>query len=370
MALVHDWLTGMRGGEKCLEVLCELLPGATLFTLLHRPGSVSPAIERHPIRTSFVQRLPFAATRYRHYLPLFPRAIERFDLRGYRLIVSSSHCVAKGVIPPAGALHLCYCHTPMRYVWDLFDDYFAVERVGWLRHAVIRHFARRLRRWDRATADRVHHFIANSRHVAQRIERCYGRQAEVIYPPVDTAFFAAAEKNDGYFLVVSALAPYKRVDLAVEAFNRLGLRLLIVGSGPEAGRLQARAKKNVEFLGWQSDAQLRHLYAGCRALIFPGVEDFGIVPVEAMASGKPVIAFARGGALETVLPGVSGLLFPEQTVESLVDAARRFDEGRFAPQTIRAHALRFDRENYRRRMKQFIGQCAERHFRQPLPFAA
>lgn len=365
-ALIHDWLTGMRGGEKCLEILCDLLPESTLFTLLHKAGSVSPAIERLPIRTSFVQRLPFAATKYRHYLPLFPRAIERFDLSGYDLIVSSSHCVAKGVIPPQGALHICYCHTPMRYVWDLFDDYFAVERVGWWKHQLIRRVARSLRRWDVATAGRVHHFIANSHYVQERIRRHYGRHAEVIYPPVDTARFEAVEGNAGYFLIVSALAPYKRVDLAVEAFNRLGARLLVVGTGPEAKRLQALARKNVEFLGWQSDEQLRDFYAGCRALIFPGVEDFGIVPVEAMASGKPVIALGQGGALETVLPNLSGLLFAEQTVDSLTDAVRRFDEGRFSPATIRAHALRFDRDVYRREMRHFIAERREQHFRTPL----
>jgi glycosyltransferase involved in cell wall biosynthesis len=370
IALIHDWLTGMRGGEKCLEVLCELLPGATLFTLLHKPGTVSPAIERLPIRTSLVQRLPFAGSMYRHYLPFFPRAIERFDLSGYELIVSSSHCVAKGVIPPSGALHVCYCHTPMRYAWEMFDDYFSVQRVGWVKHQVLKRVARSLRRWDAATADRVHHFVANSHYVRERIRRCYGRHAEVIYPPVDTSFFSVSASSGDYFLVVSALAPYKRVELAVEAFNRLGIRLLIVGSGPEEKRLKVLAKRNIEFLGWQSNERLRDLYAGCRALVFPGVEDFGIVPVEAMASGKPVLAFAKGGALETVIPGVTGLLFTEQTAASLIEAVRRFDEGRFSPSLIRAHALRFDREVYRRRMKQFIEERYDHHFRRPLQLAA
>lgn len=370
IAIVHDWLTGMRGGEKCLEILCDLLPEATLFTLLHNQGSTSPTIERMPIRTSLVQRLPFAAKKYRHYLPFFPRAIERFDLSDCNLIVSSSHCVAKGVIPPPGALHICYCYTPMRYVWDLFDDYFSVERIGYWKNKILRRIARSLRSWDVRTANRVTHYIAISEHIRERIRRHYGRHAEVIYPPVDTSYFSIAEKNDGYFLIVSALAPYKRVDLAIEAFNRLGARLLIVGTGPEEKKLQAMAGKNVEFLGWQSDEKVREFYAGCRALIFPGEEDFGIVPVEAMATGKPVIALARGGALETVLHGVTGLHFPEQTAESLMDAVRIFDESRFSPRLLRSHALKFDKENYRQRMKEFIEERYDHHFHRPVRIAA
>jgi glycosyltransferase involved in cell wall biosynthesis len=258
------------------------------------------------------------------------------------------------MIPPPGALHICYCYTPMRYVWDLFDDYFSAERVGRLKHRVIRRIARSLQRWDARTADRVHHFIAISQHVRERIRRHYGRDAAVIYPPVDTSFFSVAQGNDGYFLIVSALAPYKRVDLAIEAFNQLGLRLVVVGSGPEEKRLKAMARTNIEFLGWQPDEKLRACYAGCRALVFPGEEDFGIVPVEAMASGKPVIAFAKGGALETVVPGTTGLLFSEQTAASLIEAVRGFDEGGFSPQKIGAHALRFDREVYRCEMQRFI----------------
>ena len=278
--------------------------------------------------------------------------------------------MAKGVIPPPGALHICYCYTPMRYVWDLFDDYFSAQRIGYVKNKLISWIARRLRRWDARTADRVHHFIAISEHVRERIQRHYGRHAEVIYPPVDTSYFAVSERNDGYFLIVSALAPYKRVDLAIEAFNRLGQRLLIVGNGPEEKRLKAMAKKNVEFLGWQPDEKLRHFYGGCRALIFPGVEDFGIVPVEAMASGKPVIAFAKGGALETVLPDTTGLFFQEQAAASLIDAVQRFDEGRFSPSLIRSHALRFDQAIYRHQMKQFIEEQYDHHFRRPLRRAA
>jgi glycosyltransferase involved in cell wall biosynthesis len=370
VALVHDWLTGMRGGEKCLEVLCEMFPEATLFTLLHKPGSVSQTIEQLPICTSFVQHLPFAASRYRHYLPLFPRAIERFDLSEFDLVISSSHCVAKSIITRPDAVHICYCHTPMRYVWDLFDEYFGVERVGRLKHALLRRVAGRLRHWDARTAERVNHFIANSEHVRHRIQRHYGRDAEVIHPPVDTDRFRLSERTDGYFLIVSALVPYKRIELAVETCSRIGARLLIVGSGPEEKRLKQLAGRNVEFLGWQSDEQIREYYAGCRALIFPGEEDFGIVPVEAMASGKPVIAFGRGGALETVIPGLSGLLFSEQTVPRLTAVVQSFDETHFSPQRIRAHALGFDREVYRRKMRTFIADRFDQPFRPPLPVAA
>jgi len=360
VALVHDWLTGMRGGEKCLEVFCELFPEATLFTLVHRRGSVSSSIERMRIRTSFVQHLPWAETRYRNYLPLFPTAIEEFDLRGFELVLSSSHCVAKGVIPPPNALHICYCHTPMRYVWDVYHDYFGQGRSGPITRWMIPFFANYLRMWDVASAARVDYFIANSQHVRRRIWRYYRREAEVIYPPVDTQRFTLAEGDDGYFLIVSALVPYKRIELAVEAFNRLGERLVIVGDGPRRKALEKLAKKNIAFVGWQEPEKLVRYYAGCRALIFPGEEDFGIVPVEAQACGKPVIAYAVGGARETVKNAGSpedfatGLLFEEATPESLIDAMGRLESVAFEPKKIREHALQFDREVFKIKIKHFI----------------
>ena len=358
VALVHDWLTGMRGGERCLEVFCELFPAAPLFTLLHLPGRVSPAIERRRIFTSFLQQVPGIAARYRSFLPLFPWAIGRFDLSGYDLILSASHCVAKGIRVPPGALHVCYCFTPMRYVWDLYDDYFG-ERAGWLPRHLMPLVAPALRRWDVATSRRVHHFVAISSHVAERVARCYGRQAEVIYPPVDLSRFDLSEESDGYYLAVSALAPYKRVDLAVMAANRLGRRLVIVGSGQEEKRLRAMAGPTVEFLGWRGDKEVAERYARCRALLFPGVEDFGITPLEAMASGKPVIAFGRGGARETVVPldeapgEPTGLFFHEQTVDGLVDAIGRLEGNahRFAPKVLRAQASAFDRPLFRERIE-------------------
>lgn len=361
VALVHDWLMSMRGGERCLEVLCELFPEADLFTLLHHRGMVSPAIERLRIRTSFIQRLPAAQRLYRHYLPLFPTAIERFDFHGYDLIISSSHCVAKGAQRPAGALHISYTYTPMRYAWDLYGDYFD----GWsgpLKSWVLPAIMGRLRRWDLRACGRVDHFVAISRHVAGRIQRHYHREADVIYPPVDVGRFRLSRETGSYYLIVSALVPYKRIDLAVQACTRLGLPLKVAGWGPEERRLRSQAGPTVEFLGRCSDEELVPLYAGCRAVIFPGEEDFGIVPVEAQASGKPVIAYGKGGALETVVPlGApsavpTGVLFYEQTVDGLMQAIGLFEKeaGDFEPERLRAHAMQFDRPIFKDHIRSFI----------------
>jgi glycosyltransferase involved in cell wall biosynthesis len=360
VALVHDWLTGMRGGERCLEVFCELFPSADLYTLLHVPGSVSAAIESRRIVTSFIQRLPRAERRYRHYLPLFPAAVRSFDLRGYDLVLSSSHAVAKSVRVPAEALHVCYCFTPMRYVWDLYDDYFG-PRSGLAARVLMPPVAAWLRRWDRRTAAGVHQFVAISRFVADRIRRAYGRDADVIYPPVDVSRFRVDEAPGEFYLVVSALTPYKRVDLAVEACNRLGRRLVVVGTGSEDRRLRALAGPTVELLGWRDDAQTAELYARCRALLFPPLEDFGITPLEAMAAGRPVIAFGEGGARETVVPPgggepPTGLFFAHQTAEDLVDAIRRFEASaqQFEPKALRRRAETFDRPLFRERMHAYL----------------
>ncbi|MBI4519531.1 MAG: glycosyltransferase [Gemmatimonadetes bacterium] len=361
VALVHDWLTGMRGGERVLEAMVSLYPDAEIFTLLHEPGSVSRRIEQRPIRTSFIDRLPRAADLYRYYLPFFPAAVERFDLRGFDLIISSSHCVAKGVRHPRGVPHLCYCHTPMRYIWDRFDDYFGPSRAGtWLRGAMTI-TAPALRRWDVRTAQRVDVFVAISRWVAERIRRCYDRSAEVVYPPVEVERFRPAANRQDFYLIVSALVPYKRVDLAIEAFNRLRRRLVVVGDGPEARRLRAMAGANVLFTGRVSDEEVADWMGRCRAFVFAGVEDFGIAVIEAQAAGAPVIAYAAGGALETVIGvnghhesggaperrkgpatnGATGVFFHEQTVEALIDAVRRFEALHFDIAAIQAHAHGF-----------------------------
>jgi glycosyltransferase involved in cell wall biosynthesis len=371
VALVHDWLTGMRGGEKCLEALCELYPAATLFTLFYRRGHLSPAIERMDIRTSWLQRIPGWRRIYRHLLPLYPRAIESFDLAGYDLVISSSHCVAKGARAAPGATHLCYCHTPMRYAWDQYRHYFAPERLAWWNRRAIPALIERMRAWDVATAGRPHRYAANSRHVAARIRSAYGRDAEVIYPPVDLSPLRLGDGAGGYYLMVNAFAPYKRVDLVVEAFNRLGRELRIIGTGQDEARLKSRAAPNVRFLGWISPEQLREAYAGCRAFVFAAEEDFGITPVEAQGCGRPVIALGKGGVLETVTPhpgfpapnawpaaaaAPSGVLYADQTAEALIAAVRFFEahERDFDPAAIRAAVQRFDRPRYLAEITAFV----------------
>ncbi len=361
VAVVHDWLTGMRGGERCLEVICELFPEAHLYTLVYIPGSASPVIEKRPIHTSFIQRLPFWRHGYRRYLPLFPMAMERFNLKDYDLILSCSHCVAKGVIPAPDAIHVSYLLTPMRYAWDMYPEYFGQKKSNII--PLLIHY---LRMWDVTSSHRVDHFICISKHVADRVRKFYRREAEVLHPPVDTKRFVLRNEKEDFFLIVSSLVPYKRVDLAIKAFNQLGFNLKIVGSGPEEKRLRSLARSNIQFLGWQPDKVVSEYYSKCRALIFPGEEDFGIVPLEAMASGKPVIAYGRGGVLETVISydrdgqennrAPTGLFFYEQEADSLIGAVKEFEkiEKDFDPRAIRNHALRWDREIFKENLKKSI----------------
>ena len=342
VALVHDWLTGMRGGEKVLESICRLFPTTDLVTLVHVPGAVSPVIERRHIRTSLIQRLPYPARLYRHYLPLFPAAIELLDFDDVDLVISTSHCAAKAVIARRQAVHLCYCHTPMRYVWDQFDAYFGVERVGRWPSTAARRMAAWLARWDRDTARRVTRFVANSQHVAGRIARFYNRPATVLHAPVDTSFFTpGSAETDGSFLVVSALVPYKRVEIAIRAAAAVGVGLKIVGTGPDNARLRAMAGPTVEFLGSLSDEALRDAYRAARALVLPGEEDFGIAPIESLACGRPVIALGRGGACETIETGVTGLLVGEPRAEAFAQAMRDVASRTYEPAALRAQAERF-----------------------------
>ena len=295
VALVHDWLTGMRGGEKCLEVACRHWPQAPLFTLLHRPGRVTSVIENRPLHVSWLQRFPQVHRYYRYLLPLMPAASRSWKLPPGDLMLSFSHCVAKAARPPRGAIHVCYCFTPMRYAWHMRTAYFGSEQRHGIFSAATDHLLEWLRQWDWQTADRVDHFIAISRTVQRRIEECYNRSSIVIYPPVDTSFYCpAAAPREDYYLVVSAFAPYKRLELAIEACNRLKRKLVIIGTGQAEARLRALAGPTVHFLGWPPNEVVRDHLRRCRALLFPGEEDFGIVPVEAQACGTPVIAMARG----------------------------------------------------------------------------
>ena len=347
VALVHDWLTGMRGGEKVLEVLCERYPDAELFTLLHVRGSVSPAIERLKIHTSALQRLPGIKHYYRECLPLFPKLIERFDLTRFDLVISASHCVAKSAVAAPNAVHICYCLTPMRYAWDQFDAYFGPERVGPRKSALLRPILAWLARWDRATAHRVDRYLAISQYVARRIGLYYNRQSTIVYPPVDTEFYTPdSAPVSPRFLIVSALVPYKRIDLAMTAARQAGVPLTIVGDGPERAHLEQLAGNGIELVGYLPDEQVRHLYRTSIATILPGEEDFGIVPVEAQACGRPVVALARGGALDTVVPGVTGVLVPDLSVDALSASMREAATRTWDSTAIRRHAEQFSREAF------------------------
>lgn len=354
VALVHDWLTGMRGGEKCLEPLCRRWPKATLYTLLHKRGSVSPAIERLQVRPSFLNRLPRVERYYRYLLPAMPYAAG-WRIADVALVVSLSHAVAKSARPPEGAPHVCYCFTPMRYAWHMKDAYFRASGFSSrLKAKAVDVLLGRIREWDRRTAERVTHFVAISNTVRDRIRDCYARNAAVIYPPVDTDFYTpSSQSREDFYLVVSALAPYKRFDLAIDACTRLGKKLVVIGSGQHAAKLKATAGPNVRFLGWQSDEVIRDHLRRAKALLFPGEEDFGIVPLEAQACGCPVIGFARGGLTETVRPlgeasEPTGVFFAEQTTDAACEAIERFEReaDRFDPRAARRQAVLFRKERF------------------------
>jgi len=359
VALVHDWLTGMRGGEKCLEVLCRTFPSAQLYTLIHRRGSLSPAIESMTIRTSPIQQIPGVLRYYRHLLPLMPLAARAWRIKDVDLVISLSHCVAKAVVPPPGVAHVCYCFTPMRYAWQGRETYLE----GWadrpVRRALARMMLSHLRRWDRATASRVTHFIAISETVRGRIADCYGRESRVIQPPANVAFYSPAPdvpRGDAY-LVVSALVPYKRIDQAVAACARSGRRLIVIGAGPERARLEGMAGKTVRFLGWQPDQVIRDHYRHCRALLFPGEEDFGIVPIEALACGAPVIALGRGGVAETVDDAV-GRTYSEPSSSALLAAIEAWEaqDCPHDPTEARRRALGLALPVFRDRIHEYLSE--------------
>jgi len=355
VVLCHDWLTGMRGGERVLELLCDVFPDAPIVTLIHNRGAVSETINRHPITVSFLQRVPGILTHYRNYLPLFPAAINSLHAPPCDLVISTSHCVAKALRAPPGARHLCYCFTPMRYAWLFQEEYFGPNR---LKRALTAPLLSTLRHWDRSSSSRVDRFVGISRHVQERIARFYGRTADVVYPPVNTDFWTPAPTHqDDFDLIVSALVPYKRIDLAVRAYNHTRRRLKIVGTGGECCALRALAGPTVELLGWQSDVIIRDLYRQCRLLVFPGEEDFGIVPIEAMACGKPVVAYARGGALETVVDGISGIFFKAQTAEAIAEAVQQCLIQTWDSPAIRRHAERFGHANFCHGLVESIRAC-------------
>src|SRR2546430_1396441 len=361
VAIIHYWLVGMRGGEKVIEALCEMYPQADIFTHVYVPEMVSDRIRQHRIIPTFKTSLPRAAKMYKTYLPLMPLALEQLDLRGYDLIISSESGPAKGIIPPPDALHVCYCHTPMRYIWNMYHDYRnGASRLARLMMPPLSHY---LRMWDVTSAARVDSFVANSATVAKRIRRYYGANSVVIHPPVDTDSFSIADPTalKDYYLMAGELVSYKRPDLAVRAFNEMKLNLVVIGGGEMLDEVRSLAGPTVTVLGTQPFDVLKQHYSQCRALIFPGEEDFGMVPVEAMASGRPVVAFGRGGATETVAPGMSGIFFADQTVDAISSTVRRLDSMEIAPQKIVTHARQFGREQFFEKMRAHIdGLLAQR----------
>ncbi len=352
VALIHDYLNQYGGAERVLEALHALYPEAPVYTSIYDPAAMPAAYQSWDIRPSFMQRLPGWKKYFQHYFLLYPSAFESFDLRDYDLILSSSSAYAKGIIPPPNAIHICYCHTPMRFAWRT-HDYIERERLRGLKAAMLPILLTYVRLWDVVSANRVDAFVANSHEVAQRIAHAYGHTATVIPPPVDLPPYQAQPAAD-FYLAGGRLIPYKRLELAVEAFNKLGLPLKIFGDGRDRPALEAQAGPNIEFLGWVAEAQRHELFARCRAFIFPGAEDFGITPLEAMAAGRPVIAYAAGGALETVVEGITGRFFRQQTAASLADAVTLTHSDTYEAQAIRQHAEQFGPAVFAQRMQAFI----------------
>ena len=353
IAIVCDWLTNMGGAEKVILALHRLFPHAPIYTSLYNPGKVK-GFENATIHTSYLQNLPFAKNHHQLYLGFMPQVFEGFNLNDYDLVISSSHSCAKGIITKPQTLHISYCHSPMRYAWENSINYIREYEINGVIKKLAPVFIHKIRLWDRLSADRVDYFIANSHHIQRRIHKYYRRPSTVVHPHVELEKFQLGAERQKFFLAVGRLTPYKRFDLLIDTFNELGLPLKIVGTGVSAKKLKARAKENIEFLGYVSDAELSRLYGEAKALIFPQSEDFGITPLEAMASGCPVIAYGSGGALETVVDSKTGILFPEQTTVSLSHAVEKFEQHRFNHRAIREHAESFNEDRFRREMLDFI----------------
>lgn len=355
IAIIHYWLVGMRGGEKVLESICELYPNADIFTHVIDPDKISNKLKQHKIETTFINKLPFAKRYYQKYLPLMPLALEQLDLSEYDLIISTESGPAKGVITRPDATHICYCHTPMRYAWDMYHEY--LRQQNFFTRMMMRPLLHYIRLWDFQSAARVDHFIANSNYVSKRINKFYRREATVIHPPVDVdTFTPSTQAKEDYYLLLGQLVRYKKADLAVQAFTKLNKKLLVIGVGEQQKELENMAGENIEFLGWQEQSVIRHHLQHCKALIFPGVEDFGIVPLEAMACGTPVIAYGAGGALETVVDNETGLLFNEQSVSGLIAAIKRFENRaeKFDSLTLQAHAQAFSSTRFKDEFLNFV----------------
>jgi len=354
VALVHHYLLNMRGGERVLEMFCEIFPQADIFTLVYNESVISDKIKGHNINTSFLQKLPFAKTKWRYYLPLFPFASEQLDLRNYDIVISSDSACIKGVITRSDTLHICYCHTPMRYAWDLYFDYLdELPKAGKEIAHLIMHY---IRQFDFRAAQQVDYFIANSRNTARRIKKYYRRDSQIIYPPVDTDFFKIDTKQatDNFYLYVGELVPYKRANLIVKSFNELNRPLKVIGNGPQFQHLKKIARDNIELLGRQPRQVVKHYFQRCKAFVFAAEEDFGITPLEAQACGKPVIAFKKGGAVETIINGKTGIFFDHQTVDSLISAVEKYETLTFDPKICRDNATRFSGTIFRKRIKNFV----------------
>ncbi|MCM8807771.1 MAG: glycosyltransferase family 4 protein [candidate division WOR-3 bacterium] len=367
IAIVHDWIIDIGGAERCLKEIYNLYLG-DVYTLVFKEESVkSLGIDLNRVHASFINRLLWATKKYKNYLPLFPVAIEQFDLSSYDVIISSSHAVAKGVLTNVNQLHICYCYTPIRYAWDLYYQYLnEMNLKKGLKGSIVRLILHYIRIWDYSTTNRVNYFIAISRHIARRIKKTYGRDSIVIYPPVDVDRFELCTKKDNFYLTVSRMVPYKRIDLIVEAFSNMpDKKLIVIGNGPELNKIKKIAGKNIEFLEYQKDDVVKEYMQKARAFVFAAEEDFGIVSVEAQACGTPVIAYGRGGALETVIENKTGIFFKEQTIENLIKAVRNFEirEDTFDPYEIRKNAERFSRERFKREFKEFVDGKIEEFYR-------